>query len=89
MVQNLLKIDPKIDRDSKTEKVLHDIHGTRSLLAPLAAAVAHEDHPEEIQNRSSRDFGGRYRNKVLSETDMCSDWNRIWGKNDTQEHVDD
>ena len=59
MIQNFLKIDPKIDHDSKTEKVLHDIHGTRSLLAPFGATVAQENNPEAIQDRSWRDFGRR------------------------------
>ena len=56
MVQNRFKIDPIFDHDSKTEKVLHDIHGTRSLLAPLGATVVREINPEAVQNRFSSDL---------------------------------
>ena len=56
LVRDLLKIDPRIDHDSKTAEVLHDIHGTRSLLAPLGATFAHKINPEAVQDRSSSDL---------------------------------
>ena len=77
MVQNLLNIDPQNDHDSDTEEVLNDIHGTRSLLAPLGATVEHENNPEAVQNRTSSDLESDLETKSFVRTDFCLNFNRI------------